>query len=439
MAFEGAGHSVEHLQDPLEALAEEAWSRAHLLVVDAGGEPLDGFRFCGLLRGESRSLFRSLPIYLVLEAAPRPEDLRRLEEAGGDGFVLAKQSLHDLLNHLGPVVEGLLGRGSGPVPVAALGLRPAQLHRVQDTLDHFGFRLQVLSESEAPQALHSLRPPLLLQGLEGGGARALQRLQLLRESGALPYTILLGEVSDEALERKLLLAGVSDWVGLPLRPARLVHACRRGLEWVQAMALRREYEAAVQGLREQRAMLEIEASSLRTQVLTDPLTNLLNRRAFDQNLELTFRQWERHGRDFSLVLADLDHFKLVNDRFGHPAGDEVLREMALRIRLVLRRSDLAFRIGGEEFAIILPETGARAGAEVAEKLRRCVAEQPVLLPGGKRVQPTMSFGVGRPESGSSPAELLSAVDQSLYQAKLGGRNRVAVVELPLQGFQEASG
>ena len=172
-------------------------------------------------------------------------------------------------------------------------------------------------------------------------------------------------------------------------------------------------------------MLEIETAALRNEVLTDPLTELLNRRAFDQNLEHAMRQWERHRRAFVLVLGDVDHFKLINDRFGHPVGDEVLRQLAARIRIGLRKSDLAFRIGGEEFAVLLTETSVKAGAEVAEKLRRRIDEEPVVLASGQSIFPTMSFGVGGPGA-ITLATLVAQVDKALYQAKHLGRNRVVV-------------
>jgi diguanylate cyclase (GGDEF)-like protein len=172
-------------------------------------------------------------------------------------------------------------------------------------------------------------------------------------------------------------------------------------------------------------MLEIEAAALRSEVLTDPLTELLNRRAFDQNLDHAVRQWERHHRAFVLVLGDVDHFKLINDRFGHPVGDEVLRQMATRIRSALRKSDLAFRIGGEEFAVLLTETSVKGGAEVAHKLRRSIDEEPVILPAGQTIFPTMSFGVTGPGAPTLSA-LMAQVDKALYQAKSLGRNRVVV-------------
>jgi diguanylate cyclase (GGDEF)-like protein len=278
----------------------------------------------------------------------------------------------------------------------------------------------------ATEAQQVLKAPVLLLGLSAGGVEgALKLLAQLREQNRLPYTILVGQVRDEAAQRKLLLAGISDWVPLPLPAPRLLHACKRAIEWMYARRIQNEYESAIHDLRERRGMLEIEAAALRNEVLTDPLTELLNRRAFDQNLEHAVRQWERHRRAFVLLLGDVDHFKLINDRFGHPVGDEVLRQMAANIRSALRKSDLAFRIGGEEFAVLLTETSLKAGAEVAEKLRRRIDQEPVVLPGGQTIFPTMSFGVGGPGP-QNPLALLALVDKALYQAKRLGRNRVVV-------------
>ena len=106
-------------------------------------------------------------------------------------------------------------------------------------------------------------------------------------------------------------------------------------------------------------------------------------------------------------------------------GDEVLRQIAGRIRASLRKSDLAFRIGGEEFAILLTETSLKAGAEVGNKLRRSIDENPILLPTGQSIFPTMSFGVGGPGASTQEA-LMAQVDRALYQAKRMGRNQVVV-------------
>jgi diguanylate cyclase (GGDEF)-like protein len=427
MAFEGAGHRIFHARDPLEALAQDSWGEAQVLLVDSGGDPMDGYRLCRLLRGEARVLFRNLPIFIILDHAPTEQDQLALRDSDGDGFVPAGHTIQQLLSHLGPVMAGGASREEGQrVPVLALGLHTVLAQQARDLLHHYFMEVHTAPARNAAEAQQALKAPILLLGLSAGGVEgALSLLAQLREHNRLPYTILVGQVKDEAAQRKLLLAGISDWVPLPLPAPRLLHACKRAIEWMHAKRVQTEYESAIHDLRERRSMLEIEAAALRSEVLTDPLTELLNRRAFDQNLEHAVRQWERHRRAFVLVLGDVDHFKLINDRFGHPVGDEVLRQMAARIRFGLRKSDLAFRIGGEEFAVLLSETSLKAGSEVAEKLRRRIDQEPVILPEGQTIFPTMSFGVAGPGPQNAMA-LMALVDKALYQAKRLGRNRVVV-------------
>ena len=425
-AFEGAGHGILHVEDPIQALATEAWSGTQLLLLDGDGNPVDGYRLCHLLRGESRHLFQNLGIFIILENPPTPEELDRLDRADGDGFVSATESIQELIHLLAPAMGGDFARTSGPpVPLLASGLRKPSFKRLQELLRHFHFDLHAHPIREIPAARDALKSSILLMGVEAVGTQALADLQFLREQGGIPYVILVGRPPDDAMQRRLFFAGVSDWLPLPLSEPRLLHACRKALEHLHALRIKREFEQQIEDLRERRVMLEMEAAALRNEVLTDPLTGLLNRRAFDQNLQHALNQWERHRRNFVLILGDIDHFKLVNDRFGHLVGDQVLKGIAQRMKDALRKSDLAFRIGGEEFAVILAETALKAGAQVAEKLRQRIDHQPLVLDGGQNLFPTMSFGVGGPDGGG-PQELFLRVDQALYRAKSAGRNGVAV-------------
>ncbi len=427
MAFEGAGHQVIHVQDQLQALATEAWNQAQIILVDRKGDPMDGYRFCELLRGEIRPLFQNLGIFLILDEPPQEDDLVRLKEANGDGFIGHGQSLQELLDLLRPAVGGELAPPLGPqLPVVAAGIGAPLARRLQGLLGHFRFELKTCAARDVAKKLAGFKSSILLLGVDADGSKALATLNQIRGHGELPYVMLLGPLATEDMQRKLFLAGVHDWLPLPLSEPRLLHGCRLALEWLHARRIKREFEQQLNELRERRVLLEMEAASLRNEVLTDPLTGLLNRRAFDQNLEHALRQWERHHRSFVLILSDVDHFKLVNDRFGHLVGDHVLQGLAQRIRNALRRSDLAFRIGGEEFAVILPETGLRAGTEVAEKLRRRIDQEPLTLDSGQSIFPTMSFGVGIPGA-DSPGQLFAQVDTALYRAKNGGRNAVEVV------------
>jgi len=156
----------------------------------------------------------------------------------------------------------------------------------------------------------------------------------------------------------------------------------------------------------------------------DDLTGLANKRAFRERLELEVRRAARHGRPLSLVIFDIDHFKAINDTHGHPVGDRVLESIADRLRRLARGEELMARIGGEEFAWILPETDARGAHAAATRAvgrvrRRAFAE-------AGRV--TVSAGVCEMDGRTSTAELVEAADRALYAAKAGGRDRVEVAD-----------
>jgi diguanylate cyclase (GGDEF)-like protein len=154
----------------------------------------------------------------------------------------------------------------------------------------------------------------------------------------------------------------------------------------------------------------------------DVLTGLLNRRGFDERLEVELARATRSERPFALIICDVDHFKTVNDRLGHPAGDAVLLRIAGILGGVGRRGDAVARLGGEEFVFIVPDADADMAFELAERARvaleRSFADEPIPL--------TASFGtVAFPLDGTTPESLLATADRALYAAKRGGRNRSA--------------
>jgi diguanylate cyclase (GGDEF)-like protein len=156
----------------------------------------------------------------------------------------------------------------------------------------------------------------------------------------------------------------------------------------------------------------------------DPLTGLANRREFDRLLHQEVARSSQSGQSFSLIMADLDHFKQVNDRFGHQEGDRALQQVGRLIQMVPKRpADAAFRIGGEEFAVLMGNTDKTGAVGLSETLRG-VTEGARFLPTGEAV--TISLGVATfPGDGHDAASLIAAADRALYQAKAGGRNRVA--------------
>lgn len=160
--------------------------------------------------------------------------------------------------------------------------------------------------------------------------------------------------------------------------------------------------------------------------VTDPLTGVSNRRFLDNHLETLFERARVRGKLLSLMVADIDHFKAVNDRYGHEAGDEVLREFARRLRECIRHVDLICRYGGEEFVVVMPDADAQTAMVVAERLREQVAGTPFEIAGNPNGQSvTVSVGIAViADDDADGATLIGRADRALYEAKKAGRNRV---------------
>jgi diguanylate cyclase (GGDEF)-like protein len=172
--------------------------------------------------------------------------------------------------------------------------------------------------------------------------------------------------------------------------------------------------------------LETEKQDLVRDAYTDSLTALANRRHFDQYLAQQFEIARRYGAPLSLLIVDIDHFKRINDVYGHPVGDAVLRHIAGCIRAAVRASDFAARYGGEEFGIVLPASGPDGARRSAERIRLAVADEPTIAPGGFAISATVSVGVATfaGNDAGGVEGLVWAADRALYTAKLHGRNLV---------------
>jgi len=226
--------------------------------------------------------------------------------------------------------------------------------------------------------------------------------------GAYTHIILLTGVSEKAEVVKALRAGADDYLTKPFHSEELLARVEVGLRTV---ALHREIEA-------KNLLLEQLA-------LTDPLTGLPNRRALEEWAARQCSGAVRHGYRFWVVMGDLDHFKAINDTYGHNAGDEVLKRSADVIRTSTRFCDMCARSGGEEFLIVLTHV-EREGVQIAvERIRKGIAELRFNF-GGREMQLTASFGVACLSDGEALdfKRLVERADQALYTAKRLGRNRV---------------
>jgi len=263
---------------------------------------------------------------------------------------------------------------------------------------------RVASEQEALARLDAEQFDLVFVDLNlagrGSGMNLLERLQ--RSELAVPTIVVTGS-GDEVRAVEAMKAGAHDYlVKDTLTPEQLERSIRN---------VRERHT-----LEQERARMVAKLAELS---VTDELTGIANRRYLVQKMEEEVRRSERTGHLFSLLMIDLDHFKLVNDRFGHQKGDEVLRQVAATLERNIRRTDSAGRYGGEEFCVLLPETGPAGACRVAEKLREAVKGLPDPVP-------TISIGVAFWEPYVSMDDILRRVDEALYEAKAAGRDRVVV-------------
>jgi diguanylate cyclase (GGDEF)-like protein len=172
---------------------------------------------------------------------------------------------------------------------------------------------------------------------------------------------------------------------------------------------------------------------------TDSLTGLANRRYLFERLEQEVYRAQRYGTVLSLILFDIDHFKRINDSWGHAAGDHVLREIGRETHQLLRKADLAGRYGGEEFVVLLPETDLAEAMSLAHRLNRQISQKVIQFEQGSPVLVTVSVGVAALAPAESGEKLFQRADQALYRAKEGGRNRVEVAALPADLVRQAVG
>lgn len=256
-------------------------------------------------------------------------------------------------------------------------------------------------------------PDLLLLDLMMPAMSGIDVIRRLREQPATQHLpiIVVSAVGEENTVVEALRAGANDFVTKPVNFEILLARIETHLRMRDAL----------ETIRAQRDMMQALA-------LFDSLTGVYNRRAFEARLEDECQRCQRYRRPLSLIFFDLDHFKLVNDRYGHLVGDEVLRWFAQRLQGQVRSFDVVARYGGEEFCVILPETAGPQALGVAERVRETVASEPCKLH-DLELKVTVSGGVAESrEHTYSAAALLQHADEALYEAKKGGRNRVVLFE-----------
>jgi len=248
---------------------------------------------------------------------------------------------------------------------------------------------------------------IMMPGING--LELTDRISAQFDSDVIVMTGYGGDYSYEEAVQK----GASDFVFKPIRFEELLLRLRRVL---------RERRLS----RERRDML----GKLKELAITDDLTKLYNSRHFYQQIELEVDRSNRYDNPLALLLMDIDHFKVYNDTHGHLDGDKVLARLGQIIRSMLRRMDSAYRYGGEEFTVILPETSGTEAITVAERIRRAVEKERFTTSDDKKARITISIGVTEYLPDEEFRAFINRSDKAMYHSKLDGRNRVSVLIPP---------
>ncbi len=416
-----------------DALAICDRAECDLVLLDVMMPDMDGFEVCRRLK--SNPVTHHIPVIMVT-ALDQPSDKVRGLEAGADDFlpkpiselaliarvrslarlkmVTDELRMRVLTSHeIGiesPEREAVADTGRNG-RVLIVDDRPASYERIAATLakEH-----DVEVEADPSQALFHAADGnydllIVSLGLENFDAlRLCSQIRSLDRTRNLPI-LAITEPDNTARMLRGLEIGVNDFLIRPVDKNELLARTR-------SQVRKRRY---TERLRDN-VQMSIEMA------ITDALTGLFNRRYMESHLGTLIEQAAARGKPLSALILDIDYFKAINDSHGHDAGDDVLRDFALRIKRSIRGIDLACRYGGEEFVIVMPETDMAVAAMVAERLRRRIAAEPFAIAQGTRQIPvTISIGIaGLRGKDDTAAALLKRADQALYRAKRDGRNRV---------------
>ena len=429
--LEAEYYEVLTAPDGPTALALAAAEKPDIVLLDVMMPGMDGFAACRRLKDDAET--RHIPVVLLTALDGRADRVAGLE-AGADDFltkpiddvllfarVRSLTRLKSVIDELREreasgrrmgVIAGVasrLGGACGRILVVDDHERQAQRVCAELSIEH-----RPVSETTPENALIAARGPVDLI-IVNAAAKAFDGLRFAAQirsdevTRSLPILAIV-DFDERARLVKALEIGVNDVLPRPIDPQE--PAAR-----VKTQIRRKRYTDYLRDNLDQSLELAV----------TDQLTGLHNRRYMESQLDALVRRAVVGGGDpVALLVIDIDHFKKVNDGFGHAVGDEVLREFAVRLASNVRAMDLPVRFGGEEFVVVMPETELEHAHRIAERIRLHVAGSPFRVMGGEELLTvTISIGVAASLRGDdAPAKLIRRADEAMYEAKARGRNRV---------------
>jgi len=416
-------------QDGATALALASETQPDLILLDVMMPGMDGFETCRRLKAQADT--RHIPVVLVTALDGREDRIRGLE-AGADDFltkpiddvilfarVRSLSRLKQVMDELREREENSRRMGVGGDGAARLRAEGGRVLVVDDNerqarriAEQLGREHRVSIETDPEAALAAAKGPLDLL-IVNVAAETFDGLRVVAQSksGDARRAPILAVVDplDRPRMLKALELGATDILARPVDEEELSARARTQIR-------RKRYTDFLR----QRLDTSLEMA------VTDALTGLHNRRYMVGQLQALVNRATHGGSSVAVLVMDIDHFKSVNDSFGHDAGDEVLSEFAVRLATNVRAVDLPCRMGGEEFVVVMPGAGLDDAHKVAERIRRDVAAAPFRIMGGREsLSITISIGVAATTGeGDTPELLLKRADEGVYEAKAAGRNKV---------------
>jgi two-component system, cell cycle response regulator len=416
----------------IEALAICDRAECDIVLLDVMMPDMDGFEVCRRLKSSPTT--HHIPVVMVT-ALDQPSDRVKGLEAGADDFLtkpvsdvalvarvrsLSRLKLMTDELRMRAVTSRDIGIESPEREAIAEAGRNGKVLIVDDRTSSNEHVAAMLSTEHRPE-IEADPNAALFRAAEGGydlliislglenfdGLRLCSQMRSLDRTRNVPILAIADADNNTRLVRGLEI-GVNDYLSRPIDKNELAARVRTQIR-------KKRY---TERLRDN-VQMSIEMA------ITDALTGLYNRRYMETHVGTLVDQAASRGKPLTVLVLDIDYFKSINDTHGHDAGDDVLREFAIRIRKSIRGIDLACRYGGEEFVVVMPETDLAVATMVAERLRRRIAAEPFAIQQGARtVEVTISIGIAGLGARDNAASVLKRADQALYRAKRDGRNRV---------------
>lgn len=415
-----------------EALAICQEQEIDIVLLDVMMPDMDGFEVCRRLKASPKT--HHIPV-LMITALDQPSDRVQGLEAGADDFLtkpvddtqlmarvkslVRLKSLTDELRARAMTGQQIasedalhamdaISASGGSILIVDSDARHAERVKSYVTPEH---QVDILLEpADAVFQVSGASYDLALVSMSLGDfdpLRVCSQIRTVEHTRNLPI-ILMADPADKPRVVRALDLGINDFIHRPLERNELMARVRTQI-------------------RRHRYALELRQSVNNTMAMavTDALTGLYNRRYFERHLHLMLGKAQEQGRDLALMILDIDHFKAVNDTYGHDIGDAVLREFSARLKRNIRGVDLACRFGGEEFVVLMPDTDIGQADIVAERVRQSIADKGFEVGTPRPLVVTVSVGVSLNEGqADTPESMVKRADVALYRAKRQGRNRV---------------